>query len=425
MLSAFSPVQRANLLDFGRVAVAEARKSSSSKAATTEKSRQDCFLTFCQNMGIEDPTASHIPTSQSNFLLGCFTVSLMRGNTCLGITIQSATISGYLQAAANLYTSRSKELEDPFRAEGLDTNYPAILLKNLKKFETVPNRRNVITDEMFQYIKSKAKTSNEDSLYSALDDWYTWSRYSGPRRSEWCQTRKTKYDVVEGTDEAQAFIFDDISFADERGSPLDPCTDSFDLVESSFVKWRYQKNDDNGEIIQYFIDKINKDWDTCRALWNIARRAKRLGIKAHEPIAKYKADNGRIFFITDKDVKATLQEAARATLGITDENLLSKWTSHSLRVTAANELHRLGFSGPYIKHRLRWRSNKFEGYLRHTIHVARMHTEKMRLLPRNLELRKSNLDEVNERIPTITLYRPRGQEDDLLRELTSVASRAA
>ena len=80
------------------------------------------------------------------------------------------------------------------------------------------------------------------------------------------------------------------------------------------------------------------------------------------------------FFVTDKDVKGLLQDSAREALQIKDKELLSKWTSHSLRVTAANNLHRLNFSEAFIKKCLHWRLDSYMIYLRNTIHVARAHT---------------------------------------------------
>ena len=93
-----------------------------------------------------------------------------------------------------------------------------------------------------------------------------------------------------------------------------------------------------------------------------------------EPIAKYSDEKGRVFFVTDYQVTALLRKAARETLNIKAKTTLSKWSSHSLRVTAANELHRLNYSESFIKKRLRWKSDAFLVYLRNTIHIARMHT---------------------------------------------------
>ena len=163
------------------------------------------------------------------------------------------------------------------------------------------------------------------------------------------------------------------------------------------VIWQFQKNGDNREAIKYYKDCLNTDWCPCRALWDIIQRARRLKIPSNEPIAKYRGEKGKMYFITEKDVKSILQEAARKVLNITDEKVLSKWTSHLLRVTAANELHQLGFSDAFIMHRLCWRSDAFLMYPRHTIHVARNHTLAMSFSPDNVSSRKSNTKSVSKK----------------------------
>jgi len=138
-----------------------------------------------------------------------------------------------------------------------------------------------------------------------------------------------------------------------------------------------------------------------------------LGIPPHEPIAQYIDEKGERRFIEDTDVHTILREAARVKLGIKNEEILSKWSTHSLRVTAANELHRLGFDSLFIQFRLRWKSDAFMKYLRHTIHVARKHTAIMALNAENLQLRKSNLTKVNEKMQKLKVYRGPGADDIL------------
>ena len=55
-------------------------------------------------------------------------------------------------------------------------------------------------------------------------------------------------------------------------------------------------------------------------------------------------------------------------------------------------------------------------YLRHTIHVARKHTEALSLTNKNLQLEKSNLDRVNDRIDGIQLHHCRDENDILWRQ---------
>jgi hypothetical protein len=58
---------------------------------------------------------------------------------------------------------------------------------------------------------------------------------------------------------------------------------------------------------------------------------------------------------------------------------LLMWSCHSIRVTAANLLHRAWFSDSYIKNRFLWRSDTFLMYLRNTFYMADQHTKAITL----------------------------------------------
>jgi hypothetical protein len=324
----------------------------------------------------------------------------------LGLNIRADTMSNYLTAAAALYTD--KDRLNPFRDSSIKKNCPSIILKALKKYEKVANRREVITDSMFSYVDKLASKSRTDDKVSVMNDFFKWARYSGPRRSEWCSQWQQKYDRVneDPEGEALALISSDLEFYSYRGILLDARSAPFSMVEYVIVRWRFQKNEDHGEKIKYYRAQLEY-WCPCFALWRVIQRAIRLRIPDHEPIAQYINKKGKRLYIRDKDVSDLLKSAATAALGVTDKATLSRWTSHSLRVTAANELHRLGFNGVFIQQRLRWRSDTFMKYLRNTIHVARQHTEAMCLSASNLSherlLEPSNLEDVNKRRTKLNL----------------------
>ena len=66
------------------------------------------------------------------------------------------------------------------------------------------------------------------------------------------------------------------------------------------------------------------------------------------------------------------------------DEALKRWTTHSIRVTACNLLHRQGFSGSYIQTRLRWTSDAFLMYLRNTLYTAAQHTKALHIPSNNL-----------------------------------------
>ena len=56
---------------------------------------------------------------------------------------------------------------------------------------------------------------------------------------------------------------------------------------------------------------------------------------------------------------------------------LQLWSTHSIRVIAANLLHRANLADSYIMTRLCWKSAEFFMYLRNTIYAADNHTKAM------------------------------------------------
>ena len=124
-------------------------------------------------------------------------------------------------------------------------------------------------------------------------------------------------------------------------------------------------------------------------------------MKSHEPMAVFKNTRGRTQFITERMVMDLLRGAASATLNLqlTDPEI-SLWSTHSVRVTAANLLYCKQLSDNYRKTRLHWKSNTFLMYLRNTIYSTDEHSKAAsgKLLPTDLQQAtyqdNTNLDKV-------------------------------
>ena len=273
-----------------------------------------------------------------------------------------------------------------------DNDPLSVILKALDDYEQVPNRRQMITDEMMHFLRDRAKSASIDSLPRALFDWIVLGRYTGYRRSEWCQTTKTLYErLVDWPGEpAKAFIKEDFLFLTKAKRRLHGNVSQF-RTRAHYVRitWRYQKNGDHGQAITFARDLKNPEFCPVETALTIIARAIRLCVPKKEPIAVYKATDGRRKFITDGDATAPLRHAAHKVLGIPrGDPELDRWSSHSIRVTAANLLHRQKFSDSYIQNRLRWKKDAFKLYLRNTFYTADQHT---------LYISESNLPPEHER----------------------------
>ena len=98
-----------------------------------------------------------------------------------------------------------------------------LIIKALQNYESIPNRRNMITDSMMWWLHKKARTSAKDSDTSAMVDWFILGRYTGFRKSEWCQSRQTVFERVTHWPEqpALATIESDFEFLDINERILD------------------------------------------------------------------------------------------------------------------------------------------------------------------------------------------------------------
>jgi len=82
-----------------------------------------------------------------NWIVACYSVALIRGDTLTGIRIRHATLMGYIKQALALHTARG--LPNPRLA---DIDYIKIMSNAVKKYESVPKRQEMISDGMFHFI---------------------------------------------------------------------------------------------------------------------------------------------------------------------------------------------------------------------------------------------------------------------------------
>ena len=139
-------------------------------------------------------------------------------------------------------------------------------------------------------------------------------------------------------------------------------------------------------------DDTLPDFCPVRAAFRIVQRARLLLVPKEEPVAVYHQHSvNKRYFITDNQVASFFKKAAMAVFNLhkTDPEL-TKYSTHSIRVTAANVLHRANLSDSFIQMRLRWKSDTFLNYLRNTFYAASKHTK-------SLDISESNLPPLSER----------------------------
>ena len=314
--------------------------------------------------------------------MACYAADLVAGENLLCMTLKAGTILCYLQAAAEL--SIPANMMNPcLDITGKQSKYIRDIITEMKRWESIPDRREPVTKAMVEYIFNKGmmiSKSNKDNLYAALANWLILGQQSGFRRKEWAQDRshlKKFKDIQRNVDESpSAFIINDFEFRGSNNKRIDQnSNNAVNRARIVNVKWRFQKNNDNGQVISYVEDKEDPIHCYVRAAKRIRQRAIRLRQARDKPIAIFRnnVQNIKTTYIDDIHIKTILQEAAGAVHNVTKKEELQRFTSHSIRVGACVLLHSQNISTEDIKFRLRWRSDSFKMYLRNIIQLAEMH----------------------------------------------------
>jgi len=265
-----------------------------------------------------------LPPAARDYFLARYTVSLVQGETIDGTLIKHSTIRKYLAAAHDLF----EDLDITS-----DNNFADTILKAVKRYEDEPKRCRMITDGMMQWLIDQSQTAGPDSETHAINDWIILGRYTGFRAAEWSQTTLNSYTRIDDCpgQPARAVTRNDFSFlgANERRLTDRELDDRHILYLA--VKWRLQKNGNNGQEITFAGDPTSPNYSATRAGHRIYQRSIRLGMSPDEPMAVFKDKRGKVKFITDNLVNSLLRHAASAVLGIPRGHKdLNLWSTHSI-----------------------------------------------------------------------------------------------
>ena len=347
-------------------------------------------MKFCNWMGLQDPCMESQPPEARDYFLACYAVSLIQGHTIKGKYVKHSTLKAYMKEALGTFDDRGISPKS-------DQNFTKIVTTAHRKYESVPKRRRMVTDGMMAWLIKEADKSPPDSEIRAIVDWIVIGRNTGYRSSEWCQSSKGDYARIQNWPgrPSLAATRSDFTFL---GSGERRLTHTHELTPARATHltclWRSQKNGDNGQEVTFAGDPRNPKYCIVEAVLGVYHRSRRLGTANHEPMAVY-ASMGKTHRITARRVTWLLREAAHHVLGLERSSPeITMWSTHSIRVTAANLLHRMRLSDSYIMKRLRWNSPAFLMYLRNTIHAADAHTKAI-----NVKLSQADLELASYRSP--------------------------
>jgi hypothetical protein len=127
------------------------------------------------------------------------------------------TLPGYIKQAIALHTNRG--LPNPHQ---VDINYIKVMTNAIKKYETVPKCKEMISVSMFHYIANLALRASEDLLVCTVTNWIALGCYTGFSKSEWCSNNHDLYAIIDNPNwsdrpNALPIIAEDFSFASVTG----------------------------------------------------------------------------------------------------------------------------------------------------------------------------------------------------------------
>ena len=162
------------------------------------------------------PIEEEWSTDMLNCALGCFAVYLATGHTIYCKSIKASTLRLYLTAAAGLI---QKIDPVPRNAMNDDTGKQFIgitrVLNEVRRIETVPDRKEGYTIAMQKHVSNRAQLSAPDALPRIMANWGAAALSSGFRRQEWCQKRGAGllHNIQDCLfNRPRAFILDDVEF---------------------------------------------------------------------------------------------------------------------------------------------------------------------------------------------------------------------
>lgn len=177
-----------------------------------------------------------------------------------------------------------------------------------------------------------------------------------------------------------AFISSDFVFHDKRKIRINSSnlpTKGPNDCHYIEVRWRIQKNRDNGQKITQTRNVTHSCKCPVHAVWRILTQTKQVNLPPHAPITVLpQTTKGCGFvFMNDKLIAKHLQFYAKKAHHVTNPSDLLRWKSHSIRIGACVTLHAAVMDAEFIKLRLGWRSDAFRLYLRNVPSIALQHVQ--------------------------------------------------
>ena len=314
------------------------------------------------------------------------------GSTLTCKSIKADTIRQYLLAVATL-SLRFRDC-DPRKYLVSDTRLaPEIVavLKEVERWEKVPNRREPYTLEMLSDHRERATSEpNPHALIHQLRKFFLVGLYGGYRKIEWGAQDPVNSHILRFLrniyKNCYAFTAENLDLRTTNNSLISHAAGLKNKPQVYRVRVTHdtQKNGDNGEV-RTFV-RNTKDPSICAVTaWLEILDSYYALMGADGPtdlplaIHKHPVTN-RLTCITTTDAEREMQLSASRVYNLNPNTkkhkaMLVRWSCHSLRVGACVILYSMGATPETIQFLLRWRSHAFMDYLRNLAYVSRQQNE--------------------------------------------------
>jgi len=287
---------------------------------------------------------------------------------------RAGTARGYCDAINKLFTKRNFQIPADFSDS---QNVVTMQLKALKAEENIARQRAPLTDEIFAQLEKFSNSSPQDSVYRVVFDWFCINRLLGLRGSEYAQRTQNSIDVheyISGNKVVKASIRPDWIFYDRQGRKIvNHGEHVYPSLGKLKVRFRIQKNRQNGQTITIVVDTAHTDIDAVHAAYRIFLRSIRLEQSDEEPMGVFINKHNQKKYLTLNLIKEVLQEAAKIVHPDWSVEEINRLSSHSGRVWALVLLSEANQKPDFIKARLRWLGDSYRLYLRDTAAINVQH----------------------------------------------------
>ena len=162
-----------------------------------------------------------------------------------------------------------------------------------------------MTTAMLRHMVA-SRGNDQDSVPYALTDFQILGCYAGLRLGEYAQYKRNEVTMVANGALPKAFIMDDFVFYGPEHShlPQPPSRElPTELVHSATLRFREQKNGDNGQRVIFSTTPNDPDLCPVQAMLRIRSRAQRLHIKQDSPLAAA-SHHGKVILLHEQLINA-------------------------------------------------------------------------------------------------------------------------